>query len=381
MMAPDNSNPTVAVVTLHNSPNYGSCLQTYATQKVLASVGASPTIVDYYRADAIPANETDRALNGQVAKKMPIFKIPGVKALARIPVSRMVKRRAAPLNAFRHGKLNLTPRPYYSIDELEQDPPQADIYCTGSDQVWNSMWNKGFEKAFYLTFAPEGAKRIAYAASIGKSKLDDWEIEPMREELSKYSHISVREAEAADLLDSIGVHGAVPVIDPTLMLTQDDWAELHSDDVPKEPFILIYQLNRNHEFDEYAKRLSEKLGLPLYRIAYGVNERRAGVHTIVCPTVEQFVSLFMSAEYVVTDSFHGTAFSMNLSKKFVSISPGRVSGRIMNLLEMTGETGQYLQDYRDLSVVDNPIDYQHVHQVFEIKRGEARSFLVQALES
>ena len=243
------------------------------------------------------------------------------------------------------------------------------------------MWNKGFEKAFYLTFAPEGAKRIAYAASIGKSKLDDWEIEPMREELSKYSHISVREAEAADLLDSIGVHGAVPVIDPTLMLTQDDWAELHSDDVPKEPFILIYQLNRNHEFDEYAKRLSEKLGLPLYRIAYGVNERRAGVHTIVCPTVEQFVSLFMSAEYVVTDSFHGTAFSMNLSKKFVSISPGRFSGRIMNLLEMTGETGQYLQDYRDLSVVDNPIDYQHVHQVFEIKRGEAWSFLVQALES
>ena len=154
MTAPDNSNPTVAVVTLHNSPNYGSCLQTYATQKVLASVGASPTIVDYYRADAIPANETDRALNGQVAKKMPIFKIPGVKALARIPVSRMVKRRAAPLNAFRHGKLNLTPRPYYSIDELEQDPPQADIYCTGSDQVWNSLWNKGFEKAFYLTFAP-----------------------------------------------------------------------------------------------------------------------------------------------------------------------------------------------------------------------------------
>ena len=344
MTAPDNSNPTVAVVTLHNSPNYGSCLQTYATQKVLASVGASPTIVDYYRADAIPANETDRALNGQVAKKMPIFKIPGVKALARIPVSRMVKRRAAPLNAFRHSKLNLTPRPYYSIDKLEQDPPKADIYCTGSDQVWNSLWNKGFEKAFYLTFAPEGAKRIAYAASIGKSKLDDWEIEPMREELLKYSHISVREAEAADLLDSIGVHGAVPVIDPTLMLTQDDWAELHSDDVPKEPFILIYQLNQNHEFDEYAKRLSEKLGLPLYRIAYGVNERRAGVHTIVCPTVEQFVSLFMSAEYVVTDSFHGTAFSMNLSKKFVSISPGRFSGRIMNLLEMTGETGQYLQD-------------------------------------
>lgn len=85
MTAPDNSNPTVAVVTLHNSPNYGSCLQTYATQKVLASVGASPTIVDYYRADAIPANETDRALTVRWPRKCPFLRF---LALRRWHVSR-----------------------------------------------------------------------------------------------------------------------------------------------------------------------------------------------------------------------------------------------------------------------------------------------------
>lgn len=382
----DNTNkatatkPTIAVVTLHNSPNYGSCLQTYATQTVLSRMGATPSIVDYYRHDAIPENETERALNGQLVKKMPIFKVPGVKALARIPVSRIVARRAKPLNEFRQNYLALTDCKYYSEEALEQNPPRADIYCTGSDQVWNSTWNKGFNKAFYLDFAPKDAKRIAYAASIGKPSLEEWEKKPMRDALAKYSHISVRETEAVELLDSIGVHGAVPVIDPTLMLTRDDWGQLRDDSVlPSEPYILIYQLNRNHEFDEYAQRLSVRLGLPIYRIAYGVHEKRKGEHTVVCPSVGGFVSLFMNAEYVVTDSFHGTAFSMNLGRKFVAISPGRFSGRIMNLLEMTGETNHYLDDWHDIDVADQTIDYKHVQRIFETKRAEAKAFLNMAI--
>ncbi len=371
---------TVAVMTLHNSPNYGSCLQTYATQAVLAGIGVAPRIIDYYREDAIPENETDRALNGQLVKKMPIFRLPGVKALARIPVSRIVARRAAPLNEFRHSRLALTDRKYYSYEDLEADPPQADIYCTGSDQVWNSVWNKGFNKAFYLEFAPAEAKRIAYAASIGKSSLEEWEKAPMREALLKYSHISVREEEAVELLDAIGVHGAVPVIDPTLMLDQPAWGRIASNEsVPKQPYILIYQLNKNPEFDQYAQKLGKKLQLPLYRIAYGIHEKRKGEHTIVCPTVEEFLGLFMNAEYVLTDSFHGTAFSLNLGRKFVSISPGRFSGRIMNLLKMTGVTDHYLEDYRDVKIADNPIDFGYVQSVFRDKRLRAETFLRNAI--
>ena len=371
---------TVAVMTLHNSPNYGSCLQTYATQAVLAGIGVAPRIIDYYREDAIPENETDRALNGQLVKKMPIFRLPGVKALARIPVSRIVARRAAPLNEFRRSRLALTDRKYYSYEDLEADPPQADIYCTGSDQVWNSVWNKGFNKAFYLEFAPAEAKRIAYAASIGKSSLEEWEKAPMREALLKYSHISVREEEAVELLDAIGVHGAVPVIDPTLMLDQPAWGRIASNEsVPKQPYILIYQLNKNPEFDQYAQKLGKKLQLPLYRIAYGIHEKRKGEHTIVCPTVEEFLGLFMNAEYVLTDSFHGTAFSLNLGRKFVSISPGRFSGRIMNLLKMTGVTDHYLEDYRDVKIADNPIDFGYVQSVFRDKRLRAETFLRNAI--
>lgn len=371
---------SIAVMTLHNSPNYGSCLQSFATQSVLDGLNLDTQIVDYYRHDAIPENETNRALNGQLVKKMPIFKLPGMKALARIPVSRIVARRAAPLNEFRRTRLHLSPTKYYSSEELERNPPQADIYCTGSDQVWNSVWNKGFNKSFYLDFAPEDAPRIAYAASIGKATLDDWEKVPMREALHRYSHISVREEEAVGLLDSIGVHGAVPVIDPTLMLTRSDWGRIASRKlVPGQSYILIYQLNKNPEFDKYAQRLSKKLQLPLYRIAYGVHEKRKGEHAIVCPKVEEFLGLFMNAEYVLTDSFHGTAFSVNLQRKFVAISPGRFSGRIMNLLSMTDMANHYLDDYRNLDIADQSFDFTHAQDVLANKRREATNFLLTAV--
>lgn len=365
----------VGVITLHNSPNYGSCLQTYATQVVLARVGADAEIIDYYRKDAIPENEVDRALNGQLVKKMPIFKVPGVKQIAKIPVSRMVARRRAPLDEFRHSKLALTECSYYSADELDANPPAADIYCTGSDQVWNSIWNNGFDRAFYLSFAPEGKKKIAYAASIGKAALEDWEAEPMRKALSSYSCISVREQEAADLLDSIGVHGAVPVIDPTLMLNHDDWETISDRWVSPEPYILVYQLNRNAEFDTYVQKVAKKTGLKVMRIAYGVHEKRSGENAIICPSVGRFLSLFLGAEIVITDSFHGTAYSVNLGKKFVSISPGRFSGRIANLLAMTGLEDHLLSSFDNFELAEEPVNHDPVEKALDSKRREAIAFL------
>lgn len=369
----------VGVITLHNSPNYGSCLQTYATQVVLARVGANAEIIDYYRKDAIPENEVDRALNGQLVKKMPIFKVPGVKQIAKIPVSRMVARRRAPLDEFRHSKLALTERPYYSAEELDANPPVADVYCTGSDQVWNSIWNNGFDRAFYLSFAPEGKRKIAYAASIGKAKLEDWEAEPMRKALSSYSCISVREQEAADLLESIGVHGAVPVIDPTLMLNREDWEVIADGWVSSEPYILVYQLNRNAEFDSYVQKVSKKTGLKVMRIAYGVHEKRSGENAVVCPSVGRFLSLFLGAEIVITDSFHGTAYSVNLGKKFVTISPGRFCGRIANLLQMTGLENHSLASFNDFQIAEETEDFSFSQSVLNRKREETVSFLSTAI--
>lgn len=259
------------------------------------------------------------------------------------------------------------------------EPPACDVYCTGSDQVWNSKWNGGFERAFYLSFAPEGARRIAYASSIGKSSLEEWEIPLMREALSRYSAISVREAEAADLLDSIGIHGAVPVIDPTLMLKPAEWEAVSDGWMPERPYILLYQLNRNPDFDAYAQRVSKLTGLPIMRIAYGVHEKRRNETSVICPTVGRFLSLFFGAELVLTDSFHGAAFSVNLEKPFVSIAPERFSSRIGNLLAMTGLEGRLLDDWNDVTLASEKLDFSGARAVIARERGRAQDFLRGAL--
>lgn len=370
----------VGVITLHNSPNYGSCLQAYATQRVIEALGASVEIINYYRKDAIPENETDRALNGQLAKKLPIFKIPGMKALAKKPVERIVRKRRAPLDMFREEYLNLSESRYYSELQLEEDPPVADVYCTGSDQVWNSIWNGGFDPAFYLQFAPEGSQKIAYAASIGKNVIESWERPLIKEALSSYSAISVRENEAAELLEGIGVDGVVPVIDPTLMLSREEWRALSDGSAPSTPYILVYQLNKSPEFDRYISQISKKMGLPVYRLGYGVHERRKGERLVACPTLNAFISYFLNAELVLTDSFHGTAFSINLKKRFIAVSPGRFSGRINNLLKMVGATERYVgEDFNDFSLLEEPIDFQRCDSELDVERDKATAFLVDAL--
>lgn len=201
----------------------------------------------------------------------------------------------------------------------------------------------------------------------------------MRRALSSYSCISVREQEAADLLDSIGVHGAMPVIDPTLMLNRDDWEAIADGWISPEPYILVYQLNRNAKFDSYVQRVAKKTGLKVMRIAYGVHEKRSGENAVICPSVGRFLSLFLGAEIVITDSFHGTAYSVNLGKKFVAISPGRFNGRIANLLAMTGLEDHWLQSFKNLELAEASFNHDSVKNALDSKRREAIAFLDNAV--
>lgn len=115
-------------------------------------------------------------------------------------------------------KKYLTKKEYYSFNELAQNPPQADIYVTGSDQVWNSSYNKGIDKSFYLDFAPKQKPRISYASSIGMEYIPEHEKQTIIELLSKYQAISVREKKAEQLLNELNLPiKPTTVLDPTLL--------------------------------------------------------------------------------------------------------------------------------------------------------------------
>lgn len=370
----------LSVITLHTVNNYGSALQTYATQTVLESMGHTVEFVDYYRKDNTGKAAVEKALNSAAMQKYKkIWDINRLtRELVKLPLGIMLKRKLAPMRKFIKERIHLTPQAYYSYEEILNNVPEADIYITGSDQVWNSIWNNGIEKPFFLEYAPEGKRRVAFAASIGRESFNDDEIEETTALLKKYEYISMREKSGVELLKSLGIDSTL-ILDPTLMLNSDKWREIAKPIKQDKPFLLIYQLNPNPEMDKYAIKLARKYNWEILRISYGYSGKQKAGRCLVCPAVENLLWCLDNAACVLTDSFHATAFSLNLSTDFVSILPERFGTRINSILELTGTENRLLKSYDNLEIADNPINHNKVQEILLNRRNEGIEFLRMAL--
>lgn len=369
-----------SVITLHTVDNYGSVMQTYATQQILKKCGYDVEFVDYWRRDNLPQSRAERMLEGSTLQKLkPLWGINNFTRKATVSILKSVlEKQRSPMWRFLEEKVQLTKVRYYSYEELEANPPVADVYITGSDQVWNSIGNQGIDRSYFLNFAPAGKPRIAFSASIGREQLDTEEIPETKRLLEKYSAISVREQSAVELLASMDIESTL-VLDPTLMLEAEEWRKLATKQKREKPYILIYQLNPNPQMDQYAGQLAQKRGWDVIRIGFGRSDRRKGGKCVMLPSVEEFLGLFCDAACVLTDSFHATAFSLNLGSDFISVLPGRFGTRIESILKLTGTENRLLTRYDNFEIVDKVIDKKWVKEMLEKKRTEDIQWLMQAL--
>lgn len=369
-----------SVITLHTVDNYGSVMQTYATQQILKKCGYDVEFVDYWRRDNLPQSRAERMLEGSTLQKLkPLWGINNFTRKATVSILKNVlEKQRSPMWRFLEEKVQLTKVRYCSYEELEANPPVADVYITGSDQVWNSIWNQGIDRSYFLDFAPAGKPRIAFSASIGREQLDTEEIPETKRLLEKYSAISVREQSAVELLASMDIKSTL-VLDPTLMLEAEEWRKLATKQKREKPYILIYQLNPNPQMDQYAEQLAQKKNWEIIRIGFGRSDRRKGGKCVMLPSVEEFLGLFCDAACVLTDSFHATAFSLNLGTDFISVLPGRFGTRIESILKLTRTENRILTYYDDLTVVDRSIDEKNVQNIFTVERKKGFDFLKKAI--
>ncbi len=372
----------ISVITQHTVNNYGSVLQTYATQKILEQLGNQVEFVDYWRVSNLPETRAKALLdtNARLQRLKPLWSgTAWTRYAAQKAVEKLLARNRKKLTDFMQTHVTLTDTTYTSFEMLKENPPQADVYVTGSDQVWNSQHNDGLELPYYLAYAPEGKKRIALAASIGKTTLDPGEIPEMKALLESYSAISVREKSGAELLDSMGIPSQ-QILDPTLILDAAWWRKLADHrKCPAKPYMLIYQLNRNREMDAYADRLARKMGWELIRIGYHRSDKKRTGRCVYRPSVEEFLGLFDRAACCLTDSFHATAFSLNFGIDFISVAPPRFSTRIESILELTGTQNRLLTSFGDAEIQNSPIQKEQVAKRLEAERRKAWRFLENAL--
>ena len=331
-------------------------------------MGHDVQIVDY-----ITAQRTKRRIffSSSVAQRKN-----GLRKMAFLGLKAVsILLKEATFGSFVRKNLNLTKK-YITEEDLEKDPPVADAYITGSDQTWNSDYNEGVDRGFFLAFAPKGARRIAFVSSFGKKELSEEETPITKEYISAYDAISVREDTARDILVKLGREDAVQLIDPTLQISGKEWKQLASKRLVKEPYLILMLLyNEDNHATDYARKIADALHLKLVKISWEIRKPEKVDKLFTHRSPNDFLSLFSNADFVVTNSFHGLAFAINFERQFIIVPRSEYNSRIESLLKLTGLQNRMIAAPEQLAEYQNPIDYSRVHERLEKERIKAREFL------
>lgn len=361
----------ISLLTMHGVYNYGSALQTYATITALQRLGHEVEILNYYPKRMKGYGSIQQLYTDAIAFH-PKWKS---AVIALLKYSSMVSLKKVFTPFFeKYYKLS---RKYESNNELMSDTPIADCYFTGSDQVWNDYLEGGFDRAYFLDFAPKGAIKIALSASFGRDDITPEELEPVADLLREYLAISVREESGLKTLSRVQVPTKKGLLDPTFLLTADEWRALSSP-INESGYILLYQLHEDSIASKVASVIGEKRGISVIRISTNKIKKVKSGKTVFAPTVEQFVSYIDNASLVVTDSFHATAFSVNLGVSFVSIQWKMFNDRIGTVLRASGLSNRMVKTVDEaLKIECEPINYEDVAGRINKKRKEIWAFLSQ----
>lgn len=357
----NNVRKKVSVITSYYIYNYGSVLQAYATQMFFAQMGFEVEFVNYVRENV----RNHKTINSK-------WNSTGIKRIVYKVYKEIVKAQNENIFGKYIGKhLQLTEK-YVDQQELYMNPPHANVYCVGSDQMWNSEYNGGVLPETFLTYAPMGSKKISFSSSMGMSTYPQEELHQMKTYLEDFALISVREKESVEILSREGIKNVYLFLDPTLLIPAQMWKKEMAPLKHRRRYVLVYQLNVNPHMLWFARKLAEKEHLELFQITYSMFRRTKGIHYIHCPSVERFLSLLYSAEYIVTDSFHGTAFSINFNRNFYAFNPPKYNNRIKSILDMVGLSKRLVNEADEIDL-NCSIDFNSVNRILESEREYARA--------
>ncbi len=327
----------IKTITCHDVYNYGASLQAYALQEYLVSQGHNVEIIDYKPAYMRVHYKFWFIGEGnkyyKYAKNNPLLYF--LLCCYYAPRRYATYGRKKAFDIFTRNFLKLTRR-YNSYEELVAGAPAADAYIAGSDQIWNCRLPNGKDPGYFLQFGEKSTKRMAYAASFGIPEVPEENRKEMKQWLDTFNAISVREKTGVNILKTIGVEG-IEVVDPVYLLSQKQWSDFAGKErVINEKYILVYDLTLNdNRLKEEAKRLSKEHGLRIISVN-GASKCPYADKNISNAGPQEFVNLIKNAEFIVTNSFHATSFSVIFNRPFVTYYKNSNISRMADLLNNIG---------------------------------------------
>lgn len=353
----------IGIITIHSDQNYGAALQAYALNQIIRDKGYQSEVLNYVKNPNHP----------------PHYPFPVNILFWLMNLPRFLRFR-------KFLKNSISKKSWNSVDELMNGfDENYDILISGSDQVWNPLCgglNDQINPCYYLAFASKDKyKKIAYASSLGAYRFNDEEKKIVIKWYNDYSYLSTREQSGKEHLESFLDKKVKVVLDPTLLLDHDKWLEVASSVNLNGKYVLVYYFDERDEVIGIARKVADKLGykvalitnMPHHFKGVDINVRHVGP--------AQFLWLFENCAYVVTNSFHGTAFAVNFNKPFISVIKRNSPQRAQTFLNNVGLPERLLTDESQLAFMNEIIDWDVVNQKLEELRQDSLNYLFDSINN
>lgn len=375
----------IGILTLPLHTNYGGILQAYALQKVLSRMGHQVMIVNLPLAQEGKKGRTKEFLKRMIKRYLLFKKVP-LRAWPTCEERKIIAKHITPFIQQNLCVVECSRKEdLLSITKKEK----LDGYVVGSDQVWRPAYSSSVSSFFLDFLNDQSFLRISYAASFG---MDMWlftekESDRFGSLLKKFDAVSVREDSAVSLCKEHWNIEADLVLDPTLLLDKQDYMELGGLKATGDhKTIMVYILDMNIEKKNIIKKVSDCMGLPVNRVM--AKEKywhvgSAGIEDCIVPPVSEWLSGFVNAEFVVTDSFHGMVFSILFGKSFVCIgNKSRGMTRFTSLLKLLKLEDRLIfrPEELDLDKIQIPIPYEQVEAIRKEEKNKSLLFLSHAMK-
>lgn len=359
----------IGVLTFHfpENKNFGASLQSYAVIKMLEKINCKAELID---------------LN--------LLKITLRSKIKRLILLKDIEDRIVGKNFFDYSKKFLKKGKYLKfLSQLKTLNNEYSDFLVGSDQVWRVVWFKRVASHYFFDFVDNNKKKIAYAASFG---VDYWEgtpelTEKIKSLIKRFDSISVREESGIDICkDTFGIDNVVCVLDPTLMISKEDYQPILDDwkdkNHLKKKYIAHMLLDDTKDLKDGSKKIADYLKAEINYIK-GKSIKILGKEITFYNKVSQWLTYLKDAELVITDSFHCTVFSLIFHKKFVVVAnPVRGVARLETLLGKVGLKDRFFTNIEAVmksGILDKDIDYNEVDEKLEVHRKYSMEFLKKAL--
>lgn len=357
----------IGIMTFHRAVNYGAILQTYALQQALKNEGIESEVIDYR--------------DNKIDNTYKLFYNKSPKRIIRDAMYyTILSKRNKNFQKFIDNNITLSRKKVVNADELKNIENDYDKFITGSDQVFNYRLTN-WDKNYFLDFVSDNNKKNSYAASFGLEEIPDSEKSEYIRLLNNFNHISVREDTGEKIVKSLTDKKVTVDLDPTFLIDKNDWEKIEIK--PKETnYIVLFAMQKNDSIMKIATKLAEKTGCELIFITDSRKRRVKGKYKYSL-SPEEWLGYFFNAKYIVTNSFHGLAFSIIFNKDFfleLQEPPATANSRLEKLLD-TFELRDRQVVNQEIKNIDIRTNWADVNKKLNIEKEKSLKTLKEILNN